>query len=433
VKKALSMFQARYEDRSLGEWFVTAFQLSERPVKPPPGYWFYAAGTRSAWDSESGTQPSSLFPRSILLHPHTTLTGPTQVAAAGIEPFVAFASLNKGESAPQWLSREVFSAWDLDPRLASLHLIAVSENATFRLEVDGISVAVLRVHRPGYVDPGKIRSELQWVQALGEGIEVGVPEVMPLADGSLVHTFSRSAKEGALPGEAPWHVVAFAFVQGAVLEDIIGVLPDPASYYRRIGAATAKFHEQAEQWQPPADFDRFQWRLEDMLGDSSRWGDWRGAQLRGDQREVLARAESAAVEHLSGLQPEGEGWGLIHADLRPSNIMMHEDNLTVIDFDDCGFGWFLYDFASALSFIEHEPYAPTIAQEWVEGYRDVKELSPSDVRIACALSMLRRLTMLGWTTTHRRDALPPAIWDAQCPGTVEVARRYLDSPTWLLD
>ncbi len=42
-------------------------------------------------------------------------------------------------------------------------------------------------------------------------------------------------------------------------------------------------------------------------------------------------------------------WGLIHADLRPSNIMIDGADLTVIDFDDCGFTWFLDDFASALT------------------------------------------------------------------------------------
>ncbi|GHS86054.1 hypothetical protein AGMMS50218_05120 [Actinomycetota bacterium] len=47
--------------------------------------------------------------------------------------------------------------------------------------------------------------------------------------------------------------------------------------------------------------------------------------------------------------------------------------------------------------------------------------------------MIRRLQMLGWTTTHREDALPPELWAAQVPGTVEVARRYLRSGTWLLD
>lgn len=361
-------------------------------------------------------------------------SGPAAGATdAPAEPFTAFAALGKGDLAPAWLTREVSAGWGLDPGRTRLKLIAVSENATFRVDVGGSPYAVLRVHRPGYVDPGQIRSELQWVQALGEGTDIRVPAVLPLTDDSLVLTFSRNEADGAPADEAPWHVVAFAFIRGEVLEDIIDTLPDPASYYRRIGATTATFHDQSQSWARPQGFDRFQWRVEDMLGETSRWGDWRGADLTGEQLAVLEDAEQAALEHISELAPGDSGWGLIHADLRPSNIMIHQDVLTVIDFDDCGYGWLLYDFASAFSFIEHEPYVPQIAKEWIAGYRTVRGLSDADVRHACALSMLRRLTMLGWTTTHREDALPPAIWAAQIPGTVDVAKSYLRSQTWLLE
>lgn len=341
--------------------------------------------------------------------------------------------MSKGDMAPDWLIRRVTVGWGLPPERTRLKLISVSENATFRVEIDGSPYAVLRVHRPGYVEPEQIRSKLQWVRALGNDMDVRVPSVLPLVDDSLVLTFGRSEAEGAAAAEAPWHVVAFAFIQGEVLEDIIDTLQDPASYYRRIGATTAVFHDHQQEWLRPQGFGRFQWGIADMLGESSRWGDWRGAQLTGTQFTVLPQAEERALEQVSGLEPGGAGWGLIHADLRPSNIMIHDDTLTVIDFDDCGYGWLLYDLASAFSFIEHEPYAPRIAKEWLKGYQEVRELSDKEIGHACALSMLRGLTMLGWTITHREDALPPAIWAAQVPGTVNVANQYLCSSVWIIE
>ncbi len=72
-----------------------------------------------------------------------------------------------------------------------------------------------------------------------------------------------------------------------------------------------------------------------------------------------------------------------------------------------------------------------MAAAWLDGYRSVAPLTADDVRAACALSMLRRLTILGWTTTHREDALPPGVGDEYRPGTVEVAGRYLADRTWL--
>jgi Ser/Thr protein kinase RdoA (MazF antagonist) len=113
--------------------------------------------------------------------------------------------------------------------------------------------------------------------------------------------------------------------------------------------------------------------------------------------------------------------------------MIDGDRLTVIDFDDCGYSWYLYDVASALSFMEHVDDAPTMAREWVEGYSQVRPLTRGDERVACSLSMIRRLQMLGWTTTHRQDALPPALGAAQREGTLHVAEKFLRSPTWLID
>ena len=59
-------------------------------------------------------------------------------------------------------------------------------------------------------------------------------------------------------------------------------------------------------------------------------------------------------------------------------------------------------------------------------------LTAEQLRQACALSMVRRLQMLGWTTTHRADALPADLWAEQPSGTVEVAARSLKRRTWLI-
>ena len=347
-------------------------------------------------------------------------------ASAG--PFAAFDTLRRGDPAPAWVTGSVLRAWDLDPAATTLRLVAVSENATFRIDVGDRPLGVLRLHRPGYVaDPAQIAGELLWVQAVGTDTDVRVPDVLPTADGALVH-------EARDDDGRRWFAVAFAFVDGVVLEDVVAEgSEDPAPHYALIGATTAQLHEHVGRWTPPAGFTRFGWDLPDVLGPTSRWGDWRGAALSPADLAVLERAETAARSVLADLPGTGPGTGLVHADLRPSNVMVGPDGrLTVIDFDDCGTSWLLWDFASAFSFIEHEPFAPALAAAWIEGYRTVRPLTPADLRFAGALSMVRRLQMLGWTTTHREDALPAAVWAAQVPGTAEVAARYLRTPDWLV-
>lgn len=350
--------------------------------------------------------------------PETTL--PAQTTPASL---TSFDHLAKGDPAPAWLFDGVVDAWGYPPG-TTLQLITVSENATFLVRVDGQAVAVLRVARPGYMSgTAAFESEVAWVRSLAVAQVARVPAGVPTLDGSYVAMLPDGA------GTA-WACVSYSFVAGQVLEDIA----DPVPYYRRIGATTARLHEHAQAWTPPPGFDRHSWDLTHMVGPASRWGRWEAAELGSADLALLGRAQRRALDLLADAPRDPGVWGLIHADLRPSNLMVDDaDRLTVIDFDDSGWSWFWYDFAAAFSFIEHLPGAPTMARHWVEGYREVRPFTGADAGYGGALSMVRRLQMLGWTTTHRADALPSDLWDAQVPGTLEVAERFLRSATWLLD
>jgi Ser/Thr protein kinase RdoA (MazF antagonist) len=334
-----------------------------------------------------------------------------------------FATSAKGTSAPGWLVAGIVRAWNLDPALASVDLITVSENATFLVAIGGIPVAVTRVARPGYMaGSAEFESEVAWVAALAGSEYVRVPRGIPTVDGSYVAVIVDD--QGV-----SWSCVSYSYVAGSILEDVA----DPVPYYREIGRTTAHLHDHAGAWTPPPGFRRHSWATADMVGPTCRWGMWQEVPFTAAEHNLLESAERAALATIADAPRTPTDWGLIHADLRPSNIMIDDSALTVIDFDDCGYSWYLYDFASALSFMEHVDDAPTMAQEWVEGYSEVRPLSRTDEQLACALSMIRRLQMLGWTTTHREDALPPVLWAAQRDGTLAVAEKYRRSPTWLLD
>ena len=203
--------------------------------------------------------------------------------------------------------------------------------------------------------------------------------------------------------------------------------------FREIGRTTAHLHDHTGSWTPPPGFRRHSWAPSDMVGPTCRWGMWQDVTFTSAERGLLKSAELAALATLGSVVRSPTDWGLIHADLRPTNIMVDEAGLTVIDFDDSGYCWYMYDFAAALSFVEHLDAAPTMAREWIEGYAEVRPLTRSDVQVACALSMIRRLQMLGWTTTHREDSLPADLWAARADGTLVVAEKFLRSPTWLMD
>jgi Ser/Thr protein kinase RdoA (MazF antagonist) len=339
-----------------------------------------------------------------------------------LSPLAAFDTLNRGEAAPNWIREGIRSSWPLDGSVDA-HLIAVSENATFLVSHAGVPTMVVRLHRPGYVgDILNVESELVWIEAVARDTAIATPAPIRGRDGGLVQSFPGA-------GGVRWTAVAFEYVDGSILEDHGEIAP----YFTEIGRITATLHEQSRAWTPPATFQRFSWDFSDMVGPTARWGNWENARLSDTELRVAKAAEESALEVLGSMDKSPANWGLIHSDLRPSNIMISDQVLTVIDFDDSGFSWFLYDFASALTFYEHRPEAPEMAANWVAGYTSIHRLDRLDLQRAAALSVIRRLTMLGWSTTHREDALPSDLWAENAPGTIEICARYLQRPTWLVD
>ena len=354
-----------------------------------------------------------------------TLVRSTAVVENKETPSLAtFADMKKSENAPQWIHEGVCNTWDLDPATTKVTLITVSENITFLVENEGGTFGVVRVSQPGYVGgPNAIESELAWLTSLHALEGVSLVEAIPTIAGNGTGTIVDDDGVG-------WSVICTSFVDGTVLED----MEDPSSYYHVIGRFAAQFHRHAREWELPEGFERFNWELSDMIGPMPRWGRWEDIDLTTEEFLLLKQAEEKAIKIMSRVEKNCYNTGIIHADLRPSNIIMtQEGELTIIDFDDSGFSLFLYDYAAALSFVEHEPYAPKMAQEWIAGYQEITPLADDEIEYASALSMIRRLQMLGWTVNHFPDALPGNLFAEQLPGTVLCAQRYLDNTRWLLE
>jgi Ser/Thr protein kinase RdoA (MazF antagonist) len=120
-------------------------------------------------------------------------------------------------------------------------------------------------------------------------------------------------------------------------------------------------------------------------------------------------------------------YGLIHADFRLANLLVHEGDVRVIDFDDCGFGWFLYDAATAVSFFEDRADVPELMEAWKEGYRRRRELSRSDEDELWTFIMMRRMTLFAWMGSHSETELARTEGPGYSLGTFELAERYLSS------
>lgn len=297
----------------------------------------------------------------------------------------------------------------------TLRMINLSENATFLVE-EGERRAILRVHRVGYHARSDIESELAWLAALGEESGVVTSEVVPATDGALVVTVDADDVER--------HAVLFHLVPGIEPDDVALGTSD----FETLGAITARMHEHARGWTPPAGFHRFSWDWDHTLGDEPRWGRWQdGIGVGPAEEAALGAAVEVVRERLAAYGVGSDRFGLVHADLRLANLLVEGDLVTVIDFDDCGLSWFMYDFGTAVSFIEHDPRLPQWQAAWLRGYRSVTELSAEHEAMLATFVMLRRLLLVAWMGSHSHSRECQDLGPGYTAGTVGLARRYVAS------
>jgi Ser/Thr protein kinase RdoA (MazF antagonist) len=164
-----------------------------------------------------------------------------------------------------------------------------------------------------------------------------------------------------------------------------------------------------------------------MVGERGFWGPWRAA-IGLDEAgiAVLERALVRLRRRLEQIGESAEVFGLVHADLRLANLLVDGHHLRVIDFDDCGFSWYLYDFATAVSFMEHEPVVPALLRSWLEGYRKTLRLNDEAAADIPGFVILRRILLTAWLASHAEVPFAREFGADYTRGTVRLAQRWLD-------
>jgi Ser/Thr protein kinase RdoA (MazF antagonist) len=139
----------------------------------------------------------------------------------------------------------------------------------------------------------------------------------------------------------------------------------------------------------------------------------------------LEQALSLIRRRLDSYGAGAERFGLVHADLRLANLLADGAHLRIIDFDDCGFSWFLYDFATAVSFIENDAMVPELLRAWVAGYVKAAPLSAEEAREIPTFVVLRRILLTAWLASHAEVPLAREMGPAYTAGTVALALEFL--------
>lgn len=216
---------------------------------------------------------------------------------------------------------------------------------------------ILRLSPPSEEsDAQRQRSLLAWMAHLAVH-GASVPTPLTSHNGNLVEVLPTA--------EGEWLAVAFTRAQGVLSEELPLEQWD-APLVRALGKAIGRMHAVARHYDPPAGIGYPHWEAGgNLFNHRIQDGHW------------LEEKQARLLERIRTLPRPPEVYGLIHCDLHFANFFVHVPSqvITLIDFDDCAYGWFSMDIAILLFDIlvlhsgsDKDEYALRFMQNFLSGY-----------------------------------------------------------------
>lgn len=228
---------------------------------------------------------------------------------------------------------------------------------------------LLRIHTSPY--KAGIESELAWLAVLRQEGGLQVPEPVPTLEGKLLTSLS-------VHGDTrEWHLSLMRWVSGRRLRKGLS-----AASARAWGEALGRLHRFAATWRPPKGFTRM------YLGWSGLYRQAGGLWYPAEELTALMpvryrEAFHIVTDEVRGVMDDlGEGpdvFGMVHGDMYLENVLFKSGEARIIDFDDCGFGYWMYDIGVALSEWPWTPRWQRIRHALLEGYNAVHPLPASQL------------------------------------------------------
>ena len=286
------------------------------------------------------------------------------------------------------MAQQALEAWGLQS--AKCKLVSAVENIVFRVDPDDGQALVLRLHRPWYHSLPELISERQWTRALDDcGISTSGPvQALDGRDYVLV--------EASLSGDARYAGMS-QWVDGEMLDHTIANSDDFAGHFRRLGEVAAQIHNQASGWELPSGFTRHSLDADGLMGLPPFWGPfWASPDLTTSERARFEHLRGTIHDLLLQLESGPHTYSMIHADLHPRNLVVDGERLHVIDFDDAGFGWHMYELAVGLFSYQGHPRFPEMVDAVFEGYRGIRPLDAESAALLPMFFLVRALALVGW-------------------------------------
>ena len=272
------------------------------------------------------------------------------------------------------LARQILAQYPVGD-VAELESINHEYNSTFSVQAIGGQKYALRINVNSARTPANLSAELWWMSQIQA---VTVPKPVANQDARL------STSVWFEPLNRQLHAVLFEWLPGQEVGD------EPTDQQlTAMGAAMARLHLESARLQLPPDAS--------LPNLQDPW--WGEPNLLAHPTEQLAASQVAAIaqaqDKISAIVDQLYATGtpqLIHADLHGWNLMWHQGQLAVFDFDDAGIGLRQQDIATALYYLD----TPQERQTWLAGYNQITDAPAGQEAWLPALLVQRRLHLLNY-------------------------------------
>ena len=276
-------------------------------------------------------------------------------------------------------------------------------NATYRVvATDGAEYA-LRV-TSNYYGEAELRSEMQWLSAMQGERDVRLPNPEHASGGSFV----VRATSKALP--EPRLCVLCRWTPGThCREESLG-----ANELARLGRATGLLHRKSAAFAAPPDFARPRWDESRFLDANDGGAYARVLEYLGGHfsNPAIARVRVMTDELRETMRLRGgdpASFGLVHGDFHAGNYLFDDGAVGFIDFEDLGWGDYLYDVGTALFGVLEQREYPRLVASFAEAYAEMFGL-PDDLERKLRSFQLFRALFLTHIAVIREDPAENAWW-----------------------
>ena len=238
---------------------------------------------------------------------------------------------------------KLFSLEDFDCHEVEDH--EGGRNRIFICSKDGVKKFVLRISATGDRSENDYLAEAEFVRYLAKN-GAPVADVIPSANGKLVEVLDGNVTDLVAAGDdgaTPVFLSLFEYAKGMLLADNAYRYREGAplsEYFFNTGKTLGKIHALSKNFKPVAALHRsdyFDKYNMEYLG-----------RLIPDKYSELKSAIAACLETFLALPTDTQSYGLVHFDFSDGNyhIDMNTGAITVFDFDNCLYCWYMFDLAN---------------------------------------------------------------------------------------